>query len=465
MSVDTLERMKLLSQRTHRVMWMMAVMAVALTLAPQHVQAQQARRITFDEAVTIALDQNYFLQRAASNVELQSINVSRQKSNFLPNLFFSANGGQSYGRTFNLDEGDLVNQTINSVSSSFSTSINVFNGFGDVASLEQARIELNARDLNYGRQRQTVVFTVMRNYLDLIAGRELIRIREENLTAQEQLLSQIEEFVRVGSRPRVDEYQQQATTATTEASLLDAQRLFQIAELNLIQTLQLDPFGVYEFVVPEADATALLPEEYNVRTMMESAFTQRLDLQAAQLDVDAAEQGIRIAKSSFWPRVDFSINTRTSYNDLAPATFTDQYFDRNRNSSVGLRLSFPIFDRFLRRNTVQQANVQLRNVQLDVENMRQDVALQVRQAYLDYLTDEKRLDVTAKQLRASEQALEAEQERYNVGVSTLVELTQARAAYEQATGDQLEARYLFVFRKKLIEYHIGVLDPTGQLFR
>lgn len=465
MSVDTLKRMKLLSQRTYRVMWMMAVMAVALTLAPEHVQAQQARRITFGEAVTIALDQNYFLQRAASNVEMQSINVSRQKSNFLPNLFFSANGGQSYGRTFNLDEGDLVNQTINSINSTFSTSINVFNGFGDVASLEQARIQLNARDLNYGRQRQTVVFTVMRNYLDLIAGRELIRIREENLTAQEQLLAQIEEFVRVGSRPRVDEYQQQATTATTEASLLDAQRLFQIAELNLIQSLQLDPFGIYEFVVPEADASALLPEQYDVRAMMESAFTQRLDLQAAQFDIEAAEQGVRIAKSSFWPSVNFNINTRTSYNDLAPASFSNQFFDRNRNSSVGLGIQFPIFDRFLTRNSVQQANVQLRNMQLDVENMRQDVALQVRQAYLDYLTDEKRLDVTAKQLRASEQALEAEQERYNVGVSTLVELTQARASYEQATGDQLEARYNFVFRKKLIEYHIGVLDPTGQLFR
>ncbi|MCH8961504.1 MAG: TolC family protein [Bacteroidetes bacterium] len=170
-------------------------------------------------------------------------------------------------------------------------------------------------------------------------------------------------------------------------------------------------------------------------------------------------------KSNFWPSVNFSISTRSSYNDLAPDSFSDQYFDRNRNSSVGLSLNFPIFDRFLTRNTVQQANIQLRNVQLDMEDMRQDVALQVRQAYLDYLTDEKRLDVTAKQFRASEQALEAEQERYNVGVSTLVELTQARATYEQSSSDKLEARYNFVFRKKLIEYYIGVLDPTGQLFR
>ena len=465
MRVDTRRLMKRLSQRARRATWMLAVLAVVLTLTPEQAQAQQARRITFDEAISLALDQNYLLKRSASNVELSSINVAQRKYNFLPDLRFSSNGGQSYGRTFDLTEGNLVNQTINSLSSSFSSSINVFNGFGDVASLDQARLQLTANDLDYERERQTVVFTVMRNYLDLIATNELVRIREENLTAQQQLLTQIEEFVRVGQRATADLYQQQASTATAEANLLDAERSYQLAEVALIQTLQLDPFGAYEFVVPAADSTALIPEQYDARTMLQNAFERRLDLQAAQYDIDAAEQGVRVAKSGYWPSINFSLNTRSSYNDLAQDNFSDQFFDRNRNSSVGLSLSFPVFDRFFTRNSVQQARVQLNNAQLDMDNMRQNIALQVRQAYLDYLTDEKRLDVTAKQLRSAEQALEAEQERYNVGVSTLVELTQARAAYEQAAGDQLEARYNFVFRKKLIEYYIGVLDPSAQLFQ
>ena len=108
--------------------------------------------------------------------------------------------------------------------------------------------------------------------------------------------------------------------------------------------------------------------------------------------------------------------------------------------------------------------MQFQNAVLDLENLQQDVALQVRQAYLDYQTDELRLDVTEAQLRAAQQALDAEQERYNVGASTLVELSQARAAFVEAQSDRADAIYSFLFRKRLLDYYIGVLDPARPLF-
>ncbi len=464
MCVDTHRLMTIPSPRARLVVWTLAVLTLMLVLSPEAAQAQQARQITFNDAVRIALDQNYLLRRSANNVDLQAINVSQRRMNFLPNLNFSSNGSQSYGRTFDLTEGNLVNQSINSISGSLSSSVNLFNGFGDVASLRQARLQHDARELDYERQRQTVVFTVMSNYLNLIERRERIRIQEENLAAQQQLLTQIDEFVRVGSRPMSDLFQQQASTAGAEALLLDAQRLYQLAEISLIQALQLDPFGNYEFVAPTVEDAVLVGEQYDVRAMMENAFERRLDLQASQTDIEAAAQGIRIARSNYWPSINFSANTRSSYNDLAQDNFNDQFFDRNRNSSLGISLSVPIFDRFLTRNSVQQARLQYENARLDLENVQQDIALQVRQAYLDYLTDEKRLDVTEKQVRAAEQALEAEQERYNVGASTLVELTQARANFVQASNDRVVATYNFLFRKRLIDYYIGVLDPGRPLF-
>ena len=198
--------------------------------------------------------------------------------------------------------------------------------------------------------------------------------------------------------------------------------------------------------------------------MLQNAFDRRLDLQAQELDIAAAQQGIRVARSSYWPSIGFGISSRFAYDDSRVGTdFTTQFFDE-RSTNMGFSMSFPIFDRFLTRNSVQQAKIQYQNAQLDLEDARQNVSLQVRQAYLDYLTDEKRLDVTEKQLRAAEQALEAEQERYNVGASTLVELTQARATFVQASSDRSEAKYNFLFRKRLIEYYIGVLDPTQPLF-
>ena len=95
---------------------------------------------------------------------------------------------------------------------------------------------------------------------------------------------------------------------------------------------------------------------------------------------------------------------------------------------------------------------------------RQQIATEVRQAYLDYQTAQKRLDVTAKRLRAAERALEAEQARYDAGSSTLVELSQARATYVEAASERVQARYDFLFQSKLLDYYQGRLDPEQELF-
>jgi len=113
---------------------------------------------------------------------------------------------------------------------------------------------------------------------------------------------------------------------------------------------------------------------------------------------------------------------------------------------------------------MQRAQISLNNAKLDLDNLQHAIALDVRQAYLDYLRDEKSVEVSAIQLQSAEQALEAEQERYNVGASTLVELSQARAGYVSALSTHSSARFNLLFRKRLIEYHVGVLDPSRPLF-
>jgi outer membrane protein len=92
------------------------------------------------------------------------------------------------------------------------------------------------------------------------------------------------------------------------------------------------------------------------------------------------------------------------------------------------------------------------------------VALQVRQGYLDYQNAAKRLDVTARQVASAQAALDAEQERYDLGVSTLTELTQARALLVEAQSARAQAVAQFVFQQKLLAYAVGTLDPTASLF-
>ena len=432
-------------------------------------QAQAVQTITLNDAVRIALDQNYQLKVSGNQVRQRENSLRGLKFSLLPRVSFSTSAGRNFGLSFDQTTGRVVNYSTDRFSLGTSASLTVFSGFRDWAALKQGRLSVTGTELSHQRQRQQVVFEVMNQYLALIQAQSQISIQEENLAAQEQLLAQIQEFVNAGSRPVSDLFQQQATSANAELSLLDAQRGAEVAENRLIQTLQLDPFGGYDFAVPDLSARALLPEDYDVATLLRTAFERRLDLRAQEAAIGASEQQIRIARGGWMPSVTLSGSAGSGYSSVQGLTggrttpFRTQ-LENNRSESVSIGLSVPIFDNLSTRTAVQNARIQHNNDLLALESLRQDIALNVRQAHLDYIRDEKYLDVTDKQQVAAQQALAAAQERYNVGSSTLVELAQAQSTYVTAASNRAYAINSFFFRKLLIDYYIGVIDPGQPLF-
>ncbi|MEX0747656.1 MAG: TolC family protein [Rhodothermales bacterium] len=438
-----------------------ASLAVMLLLTATSSRAQAVRTITFEEAVNIALNQNLQLRRAESDVELQTRQVFQERMDFLPNLTFSSGGSRGSG--FAQDQaGRNIQFSTSNVNGQFSTGINLFNGFADVASLEQAKYMREASEYTFDRTRQDVVFNVINNFLLYVNARERVQIQQENVEAQRRLVEQIEEFVNVGSRPISDLYQQQAAVAQAELQVLDAERTTQLNMTRLIQVLHLDPFGNYEFAAPELDQVAIPRQDYDVNLLLQNAFEQRADIHAQEETILAAREGIRISKASYYPSINFGGNYRSNFSLNDETSVFDQ-IDINRGNSIGFNISYPIFDRFSRGTDVQRSEVQYQNALLDLESTRQSVALQVRQAYLDYLTTEKRVQVTEVQERAASQALQAAEERYNVGAGTLVELTQARATFIEASLGLVQARYEMLFQRKLVDYYVGRLNPGEPL--
>lgn len=427
------------------------------------VAAQELREVNFDEAIQIALERNVTIKRAQNNLDLQSITVQSERMDFLPNLNFNSGASRNYGLLFDQTTGTLVNASTDGFNLSANSSLNLFNGFADVASLASARAVLAAQESSFERTQQTVVFNVISNYLNVILAEESIRIRQEDMISQQGLLEQIEEFVRVGTRAISDLYNQQATTANSEAQLLTAESTFQTSKTRLIQVLQLDPMAEYRFLAPDPDDLPLTIRSYDPSDLLRSAFEWRSDLRAQEFSIEAAEHGIRTAKSGYLPSLNFSSSVGSSYSSGRLTDFGTQLGD-NRSERIGLSLSVPLFNRFNVKRGIESSRVQWANARLDLENLQQNVAIEVRQAYLDYQTSVKRLDVTAKSLRAADQALQVEQERYNVGASTLVELTQARSQFVNAASQRAQAVFQFHFQQRLIEYYQGTLDPGQSLF-
>ncbi len=442
-----------------------AIPLVPASSAQDTAPGSDARTITFNEAIQLALENNAGLRQARNEIDGRSSAVTQRRSDFLPNLTASFSGSQRFGTTFDTNVGGFVDESTLVASASLSSSVNVFDGFGNIARLRTAQINLEQSELDLQRTEQDVIFEVMSQYLDIILSKENVRIQEENLQSQKQQLEQTEEFVRVGMQPQSDLFQQEAQVASAELALLQAERQFQVNQVQLIRTLQLDPFEMYEFDVITIEEDDLSIEQYALDTLMQQAFDRRPDLQSEERSIASSEQGIREARSGYFPSVSLNASSSGSFTDqLDGFSFADQVFDARRTESIGLQVSIPIFDRLQTRNQVQQARVQRENARLSYEDQRQNIAVQVREAYLDLMSAEKELDVTRAQERAAERALEATQERYNLGAATLVELTQAQSEFVDASSNRVQARYEYVFQQRLIDYYVGILDPTQPLF-
>ncbi|HSU14408.1 TolC family protein [Longimicrobium sp.] len=422
--------------------------------------AGQPRTITFSDAVRIALQQNGTLRQAVNAAALDTVAVRQQRMQFLPDVRFSTTTSGSYDRApgTSTGAGSALSRTSTALNAGVSSSYTLYNGGANSANLRAARLQQQAGASDVERTRQSVVFTVVSNYLSLIEGQEQLRVRNETLASAQAQLAQIRAFVDAGRRPIADLYTQQATVAAAQLAVVQARNAVELAKVDLIQTLQLDPRGEYAFQSPPAAAgtSAVAPLD----TLLDQAFARRVDLAARQTELSATEQGVRAAKAGRLPTISVSAGYNTSVNSQNDLGVFDQ-LNQRQGGSVSVGVSLPIFDRGNTAAEVQRAQILQDNARIALENQRQQVGLEVRRAYLDWQAAQQQLAAAEAQLTAAQQSLNATDQRYRAGVGTLVELAQARSVLAQAQSQMVSARYNLVFQRTLVDYYIGELNPDA----
>lgn len=432
------------------------VLAALLLAGVADTAAAQGTPITLEQALQIALRRNSTLQQAENSAATAEIAEKQAQMRFLPNINMSVGTSQQMGRNFSADEGRIINTTNRSLNTGISSGVTVFDGFANMSGLQQARYATAASELDVERARETVVFEVLTRFLALVQAREQLAVQEQNLEAARALEAQVKAFVDASRRPIADLYTQQAAVASARVQQVQGRRAVVIAELNLVGTLRLEPMGDYEFVTP--GTTDSLPElPGSMQQLMEYALAQRSDLAAGAARLQASAEAVKIAQAARWPSVSLSASYSTGASTASEFPLFEQ-FDQRRGGSIGLSFSLPIFDRYTTSANTERARLQLDNQQITLDNLRQNIVLQVRQAWLDLESNREQLAAAEAQLRAANLALEAAEQRYRVGAGTLTEVTQARASQASAQAGMINSRYSLLFQARVLDYYTGALD-------
>lgn len=453
------------------------VLCLTLTTATS-ASAQEVEIITLEDAIQIALEKNINLLQAGNNLQRNDAEVLRATGDFLPNVNLAGGVSRTVGRQFNQATISFQEFTNNTISANLSGGLILFNGLQNINNLRAARSSRSSAQDEYQRTRENVIFSTASSYLQVLLDKELISIAKENLEASTRQLEQITAQVEVGMRPIVDQFNQEAIVANNELDVITRENNLNLNTTRLIAILQIDPLKDYDFMVPDVSEYDLEPNVYSLNDLVQTALANRSDLSGQEFRIMAARYALSSARGNYLPTISLNASISTRYFDtyrepeIGPngptgqritVGFGDQFFDRGINRQIGLSLNFPLFTRFQNRTFEQQRRIDLKGVELQLESLQSDVFLEVRQAYNDYSAISKQLQATQKALIAAEKAYETEQERYRVGSSTLIELTQANSEFVRAASNRVQTVFRFIFQEKLLDFYLGQITEDVKL--
>ena len=424
---------------------------------------QPEQVLSLEQAVTIALKNNPGFAQQVNNMKSAEVTVSQQRADFYPNLQLEASGSERFDTSQEDSTDSAESRSVTSLNVELSSSINLFNGFADVAALKNSELLLQAEIESLSRSEQTLVFKTISQCIQVLTYQELIHVEEINLEENNELLERIEAFYGAGKIPISDMYQQQAETKQAELDLLEAQHSLKVSKLLLMQIMGMVPTTDYQVSPLDFDILPLMAPDTDTTQLTVLALGNRSDLKAQERQVQAAGQQIREAEAGHLPTVDLSVSLGTDYSGLSDETqfseqfndFLDEFADDNLNSTIGITFSVPIFDRSLTRNEIAKARIEKRNEQSLLEEKKLQVGLEIAEALQNYQKTEKQVDVFESKLTYARQALHSYEERYRVGASPLIELTDARNQYVQATFERVQAKYDLVTQEVAVAYYLG----------
>ncbi len=397
---------------------------------------------------------NNSLNQAKNQVESGYISVQNKEAAFLPEVDAGLSSTDQYTK----------DRDVRSVDADITASINLFNGFRDKAGLLRTRFELEAEKATCERTGQQVIFDTVSQFMQIVIDKEFIGVEGEYLEANKKQLADIKASFKAGSRPVGDVYKQEAETRQAELNLLDARRNLDTDKLTLLQVIGLRPSTGYAITSPDiyhlgSEVHRIFSKEIlNGESLVAGALDKRMDIESRKHQMNAYEQSIREAKAGLLPTVSLFAKAGSGYTDSDNGSFYDQFAEDNWSTSAGLSVSVPVFDRMQTRHDVAQAEIQYRNARLDLEDLEYQVTTDVRQALLSYETSVKKTEVARAQLKSARQALDADEARYRVGAGTLVELTDTRSLYLDASYERIKAEYEMIIAALSVAFHQGDIE-------
>jgi outer membrane protein TolC len=393
---------------------------------------------------------------AAGQVSTAGARVRSSKGAWLPNLSFSSSAGEFFteGQRFDPNTGLLVpnNSSNRSVSGSVSSSIELFDGFRRSAESRAARANRESAEegLEDARFQQQLITT--NQFFDVLAAAQLVRVREASVRRADEQLKVAIARLRAGAAIRSDSLRSLVTLGNAQVQRINAGTQLASAEANLGRLIGADgPAGALDDsafyrVVTQLDTAALRVEAVNRAPQVRSS----------EAAARAARASVGVARAGYWPSIllSGSASLNGSERPVADAGGATSFqFLQQRQATIAL--SWNVFNRFQREQSIATQLANADAAEATAGEARRLVLANLTTRVAELEAAAVRIGITQTSLTAATEDLRVQQERYRLGVATIVDVLTSQEALTQAEVDAVTARFDYLRAKAQIETLIG----------
>jgi outer membrane protein len=408
---------------------------------------QPGKPLSLNDCVGLALRFNPALRSNQATVEAQQARVEQALAAYYPqvNLNTSYNwntfnfvslGGTTRSYTYNWTFVDVfsVGPTLNQTIYDFGRTAN---------SVKINRESVKASEQDLVTTRQTVILNVQQAYFGVLQGQRLVEVAKEIVANTKQHLDQAQGFYQAGTRPKIDVTKAEVDAANAELALIQASNNFAVAQVTLNNAIGF----TRPITFPVEDILGFAPREYRLEDIVKTAYDQRPEILQIKARQRGQEAAIDLARSSYYPilsgNAQYLLRGYHMPNDMT----WDLFF--------GATLSIPIFTGFSSSNQVAEQRANLRNLISQEEALKLNIRLEAEQAYLSQKQSAEQVRVTEKTVEQAQENYELARGRYQVGVGSPLEITDAEVQLANAKANYIQALYNYKVAEAKIERAMG----------
>ncbi|MFQ6093114.1 MAG: TolC family protein [bacterium] len=292
--------------------------------------------------------------------------------------------------------------------------------------------------LGYQLQRENLVLSVIQGYYGLLQAHRVVERAEQEVKSAQRVLEIGEARLRAGEISEFEVMNLKVQLATSEDHMLMAQNSAESQKVSFLRLLGLE---TREEVTLEK-GIEIEPFELTLEECIEEAYQNRLDVQQADISVEAEEIKTHIAHSSNKPVLNLDGSYRRSSRD--PSLTTSLKDLLGEDWRVSARLSFPLLDGGMSRYELESAKISYEKALKAKELLREEIALEIEGVYRELKLNERRIESLGMNLEIAEEALKIAELRFKMGLITAedVSRTRDRLISAQSALDQAKISYI-----------------------